>query len=327
MAMLFHDGVFRFDDEPLNVSPTQEMADASVTPAVGASQVHAPTASLPPADRPPLASPHPNVSPVYEVKRQAAVSGAMTPAATADLYNTPTTVHYTQEPPLGEGVGGRYHWGGAALPLLGTGQGRMEIWRPGDWNTDETVRHEYLHKRYFEDMDPVDRVRWLLDYQRVEPETVERQMVESNVYDLGGWRERIPNTHNVRPSESYAWTGDDPTRLTPDERTLYYPGVYDEAELRRRAEQEERERRQRWAAGEGEGMGQAPVLERITYRSPLADGVLGPLTNPMRPLTEEQTALFYGTPQFNPQPYFGTGTGPSLRSTPYVEGLGYLGQG
>ncbi len=275
---------------------------------IAASRTFAPTLTLAEASGPPMPGPVPNVSPVYEEKRQAAVTGSMTPAAAADLYRTPTSVYYTQEDPLGEGVAGQYRPGRRlVVPLAGSGQGRMYLWDPGDTDRAQTMRHEYLHKRYFEDLDPVDRVRWLLDHRDVTPEWVYPLLESNAIYNTGGFQP--PNAYSVMPRESYAYAGADPEQLSSEQRILYYPGVYDEQALRQRAAervQEQMARQERWQ-GEGEQLFSQPIpVEQFLTDRRREIETFDPN---VRPFTELQTALYYGTPEYNPFPWLGPDSG------------------
>lgn len=178
---------------------------------------------------PPLPPVVPNASPVYNDKRVAAVQGFFTPEAAADLYNTPTHISYSTKSPYDNPlVVGQYN----------PQDNQISVWQNGGQPVDRALRHEFLHSRYVQDNPLITNLAWTFRNSQVA--TPEIQSLVRSSYDVSHAPYSI---WNAMPVETYAYMGQDSpvpfmgmvsdtARLTPRQRSFYYPGVFDEPRIR-----------------------------------------------------------------------------------------------
>lgn len=179
---------------------------------------------------------HPNANdPVYEIKRRAASSRPMTSEAALDMQRKPAFVSFSSEDPFAYrgGAAGMYFPEGSEMPE-GQPEQQIQVWANPAWlssNAEDTMAHEFAHKRYYEDLSPVTRVI----YEKRAPQIWGRS---EHAYEPGTYRYLQGQYDSFRgegvpPNEVYA----EAVEITPegrvpahdlpyDVRERYYPGFF-----------------------------------------------------------------------------------------------------
>lgn len=163
-------------------------------------------------------------NPAYDVKRRTAIQYGMTPEATRELYNTPTRVYYTNEPPGRPEIGPYY--GYYTYPEARNDDPvAIDVWRPTPGNgrtgggRENTMMHEFAHQRHFE-MDPWAKTNWALwGVPGITQGAQERFDAGYGGEDLSRWQGQ---------TERYAYQAEAPWEMTPEFRNRYYPNLWEE---------------------------------------------------------------------------------------------------
>lgn len=189
---------------------------------------------------PPI-SPNPN-SPTHQLKRDMLRENPYTKEAASDVMRTPVNYDMGVSPIEKEPYWGKYTPRPASYPNL-------QKWREGDLDINKyisidvgdrrayaqndppsTLSHEYTHKRYFEDLDPVTRQTWALSHRNIMGEDFPKMEKEYWGIDEPekSWADPIRQVFgmgyiNREPVEMYAQWAESRGNQVPEE---FYPGQF-----------------------------------------------------------------------------------------------------